>query len=262
MGHFFQDTTNPSLGHTATYTYDSLNRLGTSVATGSITHNLTFSYDRFGNMACTTNGSTNGPCPNWTFNTNNQITTAGFSYDAAGNLLSDGVNSYQWDGENHLKSAGTSNFTYNAYGWRVFNSNASVSYLYDPSGQFLGGQAGGGGNSAIPLGSRELAEYQGNGANFAHINALGSRTQTTDYAGNGGQAILYYPWGQVWSMAGTQTDLLAKNCTKIRYDFCSQATTHFLVHIEGKFLAPCRHGVPSRIDPAQPFRYNQESKRE
>ncbi len=114
-------------------------------------------------------------------------------------MTGDGTNSYTWDGENHLKSVGTSSFTYNAYGWRVFNSNASVTYLYDPSGQFLGGQAGGGGNSAIPLGSRELAEYQGNGANFAHINRLGSRTQTTDYAGNGGQAILYYPWGQVWS---------------------------------------------------------------
>ncbi len=83
MGYLYQDSINPSLGHTATDTYDSLNRLGTSVATGSITHNLTFSYDRFGNMACTTNGSTNGPCPNWTFNTNNQITTAGFGYDAA-----------------------------------------------------------------------------------------------------------------------------------------------------------------------------------
>src|SRR5207249_869612 len=48
MGHYFQDTTNSSLGHTATLTYDNMNRLVTSVATGSATHNLTFSYDRYG----------------------------------------------------------------------------------------------------------------------------------------------------------------------------------------------------------------------
>ncbi len=65
MGYFFQESPrrpNPSLGHTTTYTYDYLNRLASSVATGSATHNLTFNYDRYGNMACTLNAQTNGPC--------------------------------------------------------------------------------------------------------------------------------------------------------------------------------------------------------
>src|SRR5579863_2682600 len=63
----------------------------------------------------------------------------------------------------------------------------------------LGGAwSGGGQNSAIRLGSRMLAQYKSNGADFSHVNVLGSETQNTDYAGNGGQAILYYPWGQVW----------------------------------------------------------------
>jgi len=39
-------------------------------------------------MPCQQNGSTNGPCPNWGFNAaTNQISTSGFAYDAAGNLL-------------------------------------------------------------------------------------------------------------------------------------------------------------------------------
>jgi len=85
------------------------------------------------------------------------------------------------------------------HGWRVYNSSGSLSYLLDPSGQLLGGAwSGGGQNSAIRLGSRMLAQYQSNGADFTHVNPLGSETQNTDYAGNGGQAILYYPWGQVW----------------------------------------------------------------
>src|SRR5207244_11601572 len=66
VGHYFQDTTNPSLGHTATMTYDNVNRLTTSVATGSATHNLTFSYDRYGNMTCVMNQQTNGLCSNYT----------------------------------------------------------------------------------------------------------------------------------------------------------------------------------------------------
>ncbi len=98
VGYFYQDTTNPSLGHTASYTYDYLNRLTSSVATpsqsGGAAHNLTFSEDRYGNMSCVTNASTTGPCPNWSFNTaTNQITTSRFTYDLAGNLTQDPSNS-------------------------------------------------------------------------------------------------------------------------------------------------------------------------
>jgi YD repeat-containing protein len=93
-GYYYLDNTNPYT-HTDVLTYDTLNRLTSSVATGSATHNLTFSYDRYGNMACQTNGSTNGPCPNWTFSAStNRITTSGFTYDAAGNTTGDGVNTY------------------------------------------------------------------------------------------------------------------------------------------------------------------------
>src|SRR5207302_5296312 len=92
MGQYFQDTTNSTLGHTATLTYDNMNRLATSVAAGSTMHNLTFSYDRYGNMTCVTNQNTNGPCPSYAFNTStNRINNTGFAYDTAGNLTADGT---------------------------------------------------------------------------------------------------------------------------------------------------------------------------
>ena len=59
-------------------------------------------------MTCVTNGQTSGPCPNWTFNTsNNHFGTAGFVYDAAGNLTSDisygnPARTYAWDAEGRL----------------------------------------------------------------------------------------------------------------------------------------------------------------
>jgi RHS repeat-associated protein len=44
-----------------------------------------------------------------------------------------------------------------------------------------------------------MTQYLSDGAHFSHANVLDSETQTTDWAGGGGQGILFYPWGQVWS---------------------------------------------------------------
>jgi len=41
-GYFYQDSVNSSLGHTAAFTYDTLNRLTSDVATGNSTYNLTY----------------------------------------------------------------------------------------------------------------------------------------------------------------------------------------------------------------------------
>ncbi len=85
MGYLYQDSVNPSLAHSAAYTYDSLNRLSNAVATGNSTYNLAFIYDRWGNMTCTINGNTGGPCPQYSFSSaNNRITNTGYTYNAVG----------------------------------------------------------------------------------------------------------------------------------------------------------------------------------
>ncbi len=38
---------------------------GQTLTTDPSKYNLTFTYDRYGNMTCQTNGNTSGPCPNW-----------------------------------------------------------------------------------------------------------------------------------------------------------------------------------------------------
>src|SRR3989442_10715604 len=79
-------------------------------------------------MACQPSGSTNGPCPNWTFNTStNQISTSGFTYDAAGNTTGDGVNTYTWDAEGRWSGGNT----YDALGQLVQNGATAV---YNSSG--------------------------------------------------------------------------------------------------------------------------------
>ena len=216
VGHYFQDTTNPSLGHTATMTYDNVNRLTTSVATGSATHNLTFSYDRYGNMTCVMNQQTNGLCSNYTFNAStNQISNSGYTYDAAGNLTVDGTgtgsHTYQWDAENRMKSidnGSTASYIYNAFGLRVEKlvGTTYTEYAYQASEESLGEH-----NRTnwtlrvVPFRGTHLAHYQGSpeATYFMHSTKIGSTSQATDYTGAVAQDQLYYPWGQGWNMVGT-----------------------------------------------------------
>ena len=107
------------------------------MATGSDTHNLTFSYDRYGNMTCVVNGNTNGLCPSYSFSTStNRISNANFTYDAGGDLTQNGTDTgthtYQWDAENRMTSADGSSCTtacyvYNALGQQAEGQDRSLS---------------------------------------------------------------------------------------------------------------------------------------
>src|SRR5207245_1213250 len=136
--------------HKTVYAYDTLNRLTNSTATavspGTVNHNLTYSYDRWGNVTCVTPST--GVCTVMTYpttNNNNRLLTIGgasVTYDAAGNLTGDGTYTYQWDAEGRLALVGgaaTASFTYNALGQAVakdISNGADYREMYyDPSGR-------------------------------------------------------------------------------------------------------------------------------
>jgi RHS repeat-associated protein len=244
MGYFYQDTANPSLGHSATYGYDSLSRLTSGVATGNNTYNLTFVYNndgsgRYGNMACQTNSSTNGPCPNWTFNGNNQITTSGFTYDAAGNLLNDGTYTYVWDAENRLTSDSgpvANTYAYNALGEMVENSRTSASHAelpYDIFGQDLGHYSRESNywwEEYINFGGVALAFYdQLNETRLLHRNAGGSSIFTTNGSGSYLEDTQYYPWGSSWADTGPGADVWYEQFARMPWNDADkgQYLTHF-----------------------------------
>ena len=87
VGIYDQDNYWTSNTHTEMYTYDNLNRLASGRGHRQREH-LQFDFhstDRYGNMTCQTNGSTQGLCPNWSFDTTtNRINSSGFTYDPAG----------------------------------------------------------------------------------------------------------------------------------------------------------------------------------
>ena len=105
------------LSYTQTFGYDHLNRLTTSVESGS-SWSQTNKYDRYGNRAIDLGGGNQSLY----FNTaNNRITNGGYVYDAPGNLTNDGSQSFAFDGENKIKTVnGESDvYRYDANGNRV-----------------------------------------------------------------------------------------------------------------------------------------------
>jgi RHS repeat-associated protein len=133
------------------YTYDGFNRLLTSNCSatcpdGQSTQGFSYGYDRYGNRWNQTVTAGSGPQPSFSFTgaqnggvPNNRID--GDSYDAAGNLLNDGTNSYTYDAENRIKSVnnGATTYTYDAEGRRVAKTTgASVTdFIYDREGHII-----------------------------------------------------------------------------------------------------------------------------
>jgi RHS repeat-associated protein len=63
--------------------------------------------------------------------------TTGFSYDASGNVLADGTNTYAWNAESQIKTAiGGVNYTYDGDGDRVQKSNGKI-YWYGAGSAIL-----------------------------------------------------------------------------------------------------------------------------
>jgi RHS repeat-associated protein len=145
------------------------------------------------------------------YNTDNQLTqwgTAGLTYDANGNMLSDGTNSFTWDARNHLASMnmGGESFQYDAFGRRVAKTvlGATTNYLYDgvkpvqelsgttPTANLLSGGIDEAFSRTDSIGT----------ANFL-ADALGSTLAQTDSSGNTFAQYTYEPFGNTTGTGGS-----------------------------------------------------------
>ena len=158
-----------------TYGYDDMNRLITGSATaGSMSGlNLGWQYDRYGNrwnQTPTGSSSASAVVPSFTFTGNNNRID-GLSYDADGNLLSDGQHAYTYDAEN-----------------RIVTINGQPTYIYDAEGTRVAKLGSGGALSAIYIlgtGGQQITELSGTGLwQHSNVYAAGGRLVTT-YEGPG-----------------------------------------------------------------------------
>jgi RHS repeat-associated protein len=124
-------------GKTETYAYDALNRIASgssAAATGGDAWGQNFTIDAWGNLTAQT--ATKGTIPNFSAaaNTNNRL--VGYTYDNAGNMTNDGVNTLVYNAENQITSSTTASvvttYTYDANSNRVKKQTGSAftEYVY------------------------------------------------------------------------------------------------------------------------------------
>ncbi len=203
-------------GVTVSYTYDLDSHVtGLTYAMGSTQlGNLTYVYDADGRVstkggslaAVTLPAAVSGN----RLNAANEMTAfngTALSYDANGNLLSDGTNTYSWDARNHLTAiAGPvdASFVYDAFGRRAAKtlSGVSTEFLYDGlnSVQELNGS-----NPPSPtaelLTGLDIDEYftrtDTSGTMDFLTDTLGSTIALTNSGGSINTSYTYGPFGNV-----------------------------------------------------------------
>ena len=123
-------------GQQVSYTYDPLNRL-TQATTSDAAWGLSFSYDGFGNLTQQTRiqGSTAPQMSVSVDPATNRINSAGYSYDANGNVTRtpDG-STYSYDVANRMVSNGS--MTYDPYNRRIYDG--TYLYYYNVDGTLMG----------------------------------------------------------------------------------------------------------------------------
>lgn len=169
------------------YTYDSFNRLNTAVSNTGL--GCSEVYDLYGNRLAQNNDGGTCYTPQHTSSGNNNRLD-GFSYDAAGNLLNDGVHNYSYDAEGRLSAVdggATASYVYDAEGRRVRRSaSGAVDYLYDPAGHVITevSAAGTWKRGEVYAGGQHVATYMDGTTLFNHSDWLGTeRVRSTLAAG-------------------------------------------------------------------------------
>jgi RHS repeat-associated protein len=115
---------------------------------------------------------------------NNRLTDTGFSYDASGNMLTDGTNTYTYDAENLLTAAGVT-YTYDGDGDRVQKSSGKL-YWYGAGSDALDETDGSGNltDEYIFFGGKRIARRDSSSnVDYYFADHLGSARVITNSSG-------------------------------------------------------------------------------
>lgn len=152
---------------TQTFGYDNLNRISTaqSAATsGTDCWGQSFGYDAWANLLAENVTKCSGTQLSVGVNSQNQITNSSISYDASGDMLTDGVNTYTYDAENRISTV----------------NGTAATYTYDAEGQRVLKQTGGSTNEYVYFNGQPIAERAANGDWSGYIYAGSRRLARAD----------------------------------------------------------------------------------
>lgn len=210
------------------FLYDVYNRL-TRFKKGTLsganipapTDDILYNYDGVHNRQSV---QANAVTTTYTTNNLNQYTmlaggaAATLTYDANGNLLSDGTNTYAYDYENRLVSingGATARYFYDALGRRILKvAGADSTFFHYAQLRVIEERAASGGpvQAAYVYGAdldEMLSMQRGGQTYYYHHNALGSVTQVTNAAGAIVEQYEYDAYGQVSFFNGAYAPLTA-----------------------------------------------------
>ncbi|HSJ53123.1 MAG TPA: RHS repeat-associated core domain-containing protein, partial [Anaerolineae bacterium] len=196
---------------TITYDYDPLYRLVSAIySSGEV---YTYTYDSVGNRL---KKGVDGAVTDYVYDDANRLTSAGgveYTWDGNGNLLDDGVRTYEYDHANRLievvSSTFTTTFVYNGDGHRVTKSENGVTTTYVVAilglSQVLV-ETTGGQTTWYVYGHDLIAEYDGSAWAWHLNDGLGSVRHLADAAGDVSLAQGYTPFGvPLWSQGSGVT---------------------------------------------------------
>lgn len=136
-------TNNRDTTRTQSFTYDQVNRIvtaKTSSTTGSNCWGEAYTIDEWANLTGIAALSGYSGCTQENLSvsatTNNQLSATSYSYDASGNMLTDGANTYGYNAESEIKSAAGVSYTYDGDGDRVEKSSDKI-YWYGAGSEIL-----------------------------------------------------------------------------------------------------------------------------
>jgi YD repeat-containing protein len=116
---------------TAAYTYDQVNRLSTAQTPTASTWGDSYVYDAWGNLLQKNVMKGAAESMTVTVNSNNQITTPAFTYDASGNVTWDSTNALKYDAEGRMNPLSGVTYTYDGDGRRVQKSDGTLYWVGD-----------------------------------------------------------------------------------------------------------------------------------
>jgi YD repeat-containing protein len=186
---------------TISYTYDPLNRLtAADYSNGDYYH---YTYDAVGNRL-SQESSFNGLqlSTSYTYDAANRLTNAGgvdYTWDANGNLLSDGVNTYTYDVANRLTAvngqSAAASYAYNGLGDRLQQTvdGQTTTYTLDLNAGLT--QVLSDGTNTYLYGLDLVAQQNGADTEYFLGDALGSVRQLTNSIGDVTLTRSYDPFG-------------------------------------------------------------------
>lgn len=205
-------------GRTASYTYDALSRLASAQTSGSTNYpawGLAWSYDRYGNRLAQSLTAGSAPTNSVSVDAaSNRISTAGYAYDASGNITNDGVNAMTYNAENRIVTSSSggvsSNYSYDGNGVRVSKQVGSATpTVYITLASKVLAEYASGTAASSPLreyiynGSKLAAKIESGTTRYYQRDLLSNRV-ITDPTGAVVESLAHLPFGDGWYDTGSE----------------------------------------------------------